>query len=116
MWPWVKSQIVPAVNIPIPTKIGSKMGGAPTPKWYHWFVLTHSQVFLWEPFFGVEGEPTGSQSLWAFRFAICENTEHIELMLVQTWAKNQRPPKVKGLAVGRSFVGVPAWPPPSGYK
>ena len=28
---------VPAVDIPIPTKIGSKMGGAPTPKWYHWF-------------------------------------------------------------------------------
>ena len=26
-WPWVKSQIVPPVNIPIPTKIGSKMGG-----------------------------------------------------------------------------------------
>ena len=24
---WVKSQIVPPVNIPIPTKIGSKMGG-----------------------------------------------------------------------------------------
>ena len=28
---------VPPVNIPIPTKIGSKMGGAPIPKWYHWF-------------------------------------------------------------------------------
>ena len=26
-----------AVNIPNPTKIGSKMGGAHTPKWYHWF-------------------------------------------------------------------------------
>ena len=36
IWPWVKVQIVPPVNIPIPTKIGSKMGGAPTPKWY-WF-------------------------------------------------------------------------------
>ena len=24
---------VPPVNTPIPTKIGSKMGGAPTPKW-----------------------------------------------------------------------------------
>ena len=24
---------VPPVKIPIPTKIGSKMGGAPTPKW-----------------------------------------------------------------------------------
>ena len=33
MWPWVKIQIVPPVNIPIPTKIGSKMGGAATPKW-----------------------------------------------------------------------------------
>ena len=32
-WPWVKIQIVPPVSIPIPTKIGSKMGGAPTPKW-----------------------------------------------------------------------------------
>ena len=26
-------KIVPPVNIPIPTKTGSKMGGAPTPKW-----------------------------------------------------------------------------------
>ena len=27
---------IPPVNIPIPTKMGSKMGGAPkTPKWYH---------------------------------------------------------------------------------
>ena len=26
-WPWVKTQIVPPVNIPIPSKIGSKMGG-----------------------------------------------------------------------------------------
>ena len=32
IWPRVKSQIVPPVNIPIPTKIGPKMGGAPTPK------------------------------------------------------------------------------------
>ena len=39
-WPWVKIPY-PPVNIPIPTKIGSKMGGAPTPKW---LVLTHSQV------------------------------------------------------------------------
>ena len=31
---WVKIQIVPSVNIPTPTKIGSKMGGAPIPqKW-----------------------------------------------------------------------------------
>ena len=26
-WPWVKIQIAPPVNIPIPTKIDSKMGG-----------------------------------------------------------------------------------------
>ena len=26
-------KLVPPVNIPIPTKIGSNMGGAPTPKW-----------------------------------------------------------------------------------
>ena len=32
MWLWVKSP-VPPVNIPIPTQIGSKMGGAPFPKW-----------------------------------------------------------------------------------
>ena len=33
IWPWVKIQIVPPVNIPIPTDIGSKMGGknSPTP-------------------------------------------------------------------------------------
>ena len=30
-WPW--SNPVPPVNIPIPTNIGSKMGGASTPKW-----------------------------------------------------------------------------------
>ena len=30
--PWVKTQIVPPVNISIPTQIGSKMGGAPIPK------------------------------------------------------------------------------------
>ena len=28
---------LPPVNIPIPTKIGSKMSDAHTPKWYHWF-------------------------------------------------------------------------------
>ena len=33
----------PPVNIPIPTKIGSKMGGAPSPKIP--LVLTHSQIF-----------------------------------------------------------------------
>ena len=33
-WPWVKTQIVPPVNISIPTRVGSKMRGAPkTPKW-----------------------------------------------------------------------------------
>ena len=37
LWPWVTSQIVLPVNIPILTQIGSTMGGAPTPKWYHWF-------------------------------------------------------------------------------
>ena len=37
MWPWVKIQIVPPVNIPISTKIGSKMGGAPTLKNVHRF-------------------------------------------------------------------------------
>ena len=26
-WPWVKGQIVPPVNMPIPTKTGSKLGG-----------------------------------------------------------------------------------------
>ena len=38
-WPWVKTQIVPPVNIPIPTKLGSKMGGEFTyPKMgSHWF-------------------------------------------------------------------------------
>ena len=28
-----RGQKLPPMNIPIPTKIGSKMGGAPTPKW-----------------------------------------------------------------------------------
>ena len=27
IWPWLKIQIVPPVNIPIPAKTGSKMGG-----------------------------------------------------------------------------------------
>ena len=31
VWPCVKTQIVPPVNIPIRTKIGSKMDGAPIP-------------------------------------------------------------------------------------
>ena len=37
-WPWVKIQIAPPVNIPIPTKTGSKMGGefSYQPKW-DWF-------------------------------------------------------------------------------
>ena len=42
-WPWVKNQIVPPVSIPIPTKIGSKMGGEPNPKVVP-LVLTHSQL------------------------------------------------------------------------
>ena len=29
IWPWVQIQIVPPVNIPIPTRIGSKIDGAP---------------------------------------------------------------------------------------
>ena len=33
IWPWVKVQIAPPVNIPLPTKKGSKTGDAPTPKW-----------------------------------------------------------------------------------
>ena len=38
-WPWVKAQIVGPVNIRFnpTTEIGSNMGGAPTPKWCHWF-------------------------------------------------------------------------------
>ena len=35
---------VPPVNIPIPTKIPTKMGGAPTPKWDPKTVLTHSHM------------------------------------------------------------------------
>ena len=36
-----KPKSYPQVNIPISTKIGSKMGGAPTPKMgYHWFLPT----------------------------------------------------------------------------
>ena len=31
--PWDNTHIVPPVNIPIPTKLGSIMGGAPIPKW-----------------------------------------------------------------------------------
>ena len=39
----VKSQIVPPVNIPIPTKIGSKLGGEfaeNPPKWIPWVLTT----------------------------------------------------------------------------
>ena len=39
-WPWVKLPIVPPVSVPIPTKMGSRMGGAPTPKWDPKTVLT----------------------------------------------------------------------------
>ena len=43
IWPWVKSQIVP-VNIPIPTKIGSKINGWCTyPKMVP-LVLTHGHI------------------------------------------------------------------------
>ena len=42
IWPWVKSR--PPVNIPIPTKIGSKMGGAPAPNIVPWVVSTHSHL------------------------------------------------------------------------
>ena len=44
MWPCVKSQILPPVNIPSPTEIGSKMGGAPTNQNGIPLVLTHSHV------------------------------------------------------------------------
>ena len=39
IWPWVKIQIAPPVNIQIPAKIGPKLGGAPkTPRiGSHWF-------------------------------------------------------------------------------
>ena len=37
---------VPPVNIPIPTKIGSKMGGAPTNQNGVPLVLTHSHISL----------------------------------------------------------------------
>ena len=33
----IGQKLVISVNIQIPTKITPKMGGAPTPKWYHWF-------------------------------------------------------------------------------
>ena len=44
IWPWVKIQIVPPVNIPIATKRGSKMGGELYPTWDPNTVLTHSQI------------------------------------------------------------------------
>ena len=46
---------VPPVNIPIPTQTGSKMGGAPTPKW-------DPIGFDPQPFYGpmdLEKDPTG---------------------------------------------------------
>ena len=51
MWPWVKIQIVPPVNIPIPTKIGSKMGGEVThqPKWYRHVVVAQKTGTEMEP-------------------------------------------------------------------
>ena len=42
--PWVKVQIVPPVNIPIPTKIWTETGGAPTPKWDPIGFDNHSQI------------------------------------------------------------------------
>ena len=44
IWLWVKSQIVPPVNLPIPTKIGSKMGAAPNPQNGIPLVLTHGHL------------------------------------------------------------------------
>ena len=46
-------RMVPLVNIPIPTKVGSKLGGAPTPHWFMTSILTsiscnlpgHGQLF-----------------------------------------------------------------------
>ena len=36
IWPMGQNP-VPPVNIPITANIPTNMGGAPTPKWYHWF-------------------------------------------------------------------------------
>ena len=41
IWPWVKSQIVPPVNIPIPKWVLKWVVSSPTPKWYHWFWPSH---------------------------------------------------------------------------
>ena len=41
----IEKKTVPPVNVPIPTKIGSEMGGAPkTPTWDSKTVLTHGQM------------------------------------------------------------------------
>ena len=40
LWPWVKIQIVPPVNIPIPTKIGKMGGDLPTKMGSRLTVLT----------------------------------------------------------------------------
>ena len=45
IWLWVKIQIVPPVNIPIPTKIGSKMGGEFTKMGSHLTVLTTMAIY-----------------------------------------------------------------------
>ena len=42
-WPWVKNQIVPPVNITIPTKIGSKNGWCTYPKMVP-VVLNHGDM------------------------------------------------------------------------
>ena len=66
--PWVKIQIAPAVNMPIPTKIGSKMGGEFTyqPKWDPKTVLTTTAAWArvyWTP------APQASQQLPPLRLA-----------------------------------------------
>ena len=63
-WPWVKIQIVPPVNIPLPTKIGSKMGGEFTnqPKWDPIGFDNHSQI-------------SGNQKVRSSRFASSEEVE-----------------------------------------
>ena len=50
-WLWVEIQIVPPVNMPIPTKIGSKMGGEFTyqPKWDPKTVITTAAFSLRRP-------------------------------------------------------------------
>ena len=51
---------VPPVNISIPTKIGSKMGGAPTNR-LKWVV--NSPTPKWDPI-GVDPRPNGMRRQW----------------------------------------------------